>query len=303
MKLPTVASPLYVKLRKLTPWSLRPDVRGAYNHLAKLLTYGHTDIFMTVNIETTSQCNIKCPYCPVSVFDRGKHLMEESLFHKIIDELAEVGFKGRVSPHFYGEPLVDARLPELCAYAREKLPAVNIVVHSNGTRMNKTVFHNLLDHGVTGFVITNHMGLATKQVARLLSEISEADKEKIRFLDIDETPLFNRSGLVEPKNLRTFKRCHYLSDEIAISYQGNVLCTNDYLEKHSFGNVNEQKLMDIWHSPFFTKVRKEVRKGVFELEMCKKCVHGCGQDAKLEPPAPVTQELPVLQASGADGGR
>ena len=276
MKVPTIISPAYVALRKLTPRSLRPEVRGRYNRLAKFALYGHTDIFMTVNIETTSHCNIKCPYCPVNVVDRGRHLMEEWLFHKIIDELAAFGFKGRVSPHFYGEPLLDARLPALSAYVRRKLPPVNIIVHTNGTRLNAKSFHTLVDHGVTGFVITNHLGLASKQISGLLSGLGEADRRRIRFLDIDETPLFNRSGLVEPKIPRRFKRCHYLSDEIAISYQGNVLCTNDYLERHAFGNVRHETLLDIWHSPTFVDVRRQVRRGVFELEMCRKCVNGCG---------------------------
>ena len=217
---------------------------------------GHTDIFMTVNIETTSHCNIKCPVLPRQRHrprpppDGGMAVPQD---HR---RARGVRFKGRVSPHFYGEPLLDARLPALCAYAREKLPSVNIIVHTNGTRLNARSFHNLVDHGVTGFVITNHLGLASNRFAGLLSGASEADRRRIRFLDIDQTPLFNRSGLVEPKNRRRFKRCHYLSDEIAISYQGNVLCTNDYLERHSFGNVRHETLMDIWHAPFFVQVRK-----------------------------------------------
>jgi 8-amino-3,8-dideoxy-alpha-D-manno-octulosonate transaminase len=255
-------------------------VRGRYNQINKFLTYGTTDIFATVDIETTSQCNIKCPYCPVSKIDRGRHLMDEALYRKIIDELAEINFKGRVSPHFYGEPLVDKRLPALCAYARRKLPDADIVVHTNGTRFRQPIFDELIEAGVSGFVVTLHMGLATKTVDKLLADLNPEERKKIRFLDIDDTPLFNRTGLVEPEKegmiLRQFSRCYYLSDEIAISYSGNVLCTNDYLEKHSFGNVGDQKLMDIWHSPEFTRIRRDLRKGRFELEICKSCVAGCG---------------------------
>jgi 8-amino-3,8-dideoxy-alpha-D-manno-octulosonate transaminase len=294
MRLPNVISPMYVKLRKLTPWAWRPMVRGGYNQISKLLTYGHTDIFMTVDIETTSQCNIRCPYCPVSKIDRGRHLMEESVFQKIIDELAEYGFKGRISPHFYGEPLVDTRLPQLTAYARKKLPDANIVVHSNGTRMNKKIFEDLLANGVSGFVITLHMGLAKKQIDRLLSEITPEQRKKIRFLDIDDTPLFNRTGLIEPENLRQFKSCYYLSDEIAISYSGNVVCTNDYLEKHSFGNVKERNLMEIWHDPEFVRIRKDTRRGVFELDICKVCTNGCNQ---AERDRVTSTDLPLIQLS------
>lgn len=280
MRFPGITSPIYIWLRGRTPLAWRPKIRGLYNHVNKLSTYGKSDVFMTVDIETTSQCNIKCPYCPVSKVDRGRHLMDESLYQKIIDELAEFNFKGRVSPHFYGEPLVDKRLPQLCAYARAKLPDADIVVHTNGTKFRRPIFDELIASGVSSFVVTLHMGLGTKTVDALLAELGPDDRKKIRFLDIDDTPLFNRSGLVDPEQegmlRREFNTCHYLSDEIAISYSGNVLCTNDYLEKHSFGNVRDQRLMDIWHSPEFTRIRRDLRKGIFELEMCKSCTAGCG---------------------------
>ena len=50
------------------------------------------------------------------------------------------------------------------------------------------------------------------------------------------------------------------------------MCTNDFGENHVFGNVNDANLLDIWNDKEFKKVRKEIRKGIFNLEMCKKCV-------------------------------
>ncbi len=68
------------------------------------------------------------------------------------------------------------------------------------------------------------------------------------------------------------KRCYYLSDEISITHTGNVVCTNDFSESHVFGNVNERDLLDIWNSEEFKAVRKDIRAGIFNLDMCKKCV-------------------------------
>ena len=53
-----------------------------------------------ITIETTTYCNRRCSYCPNSVFERSSkkntQLMNPALFRKIIDDLAEVGFKGQL---------------------------------------------------------------------------------------------------------------------------------------------------------------------------------------------------------------
>ena len=43
--------------------------------------------------------------------------MPRALFEKMIDDLVAVDFSRSVSFHFYNEPLMDERLPELVAHA------------------------------------------------------------------------------------------------------------------------------------------------------------------------------------------
>ena len=108
-------------------------LRGIYYSLAKayqrsffVVKYGNPDMFNDIIIETTTQCNRRCGYCPNSVYDRSlkhnSHLMSEHLFMKIINDLKEMRFAGRISPHFYGEPLLDKRLYRLMKYAHDTLP-------------------------------------------------------------------------------------------------------------------------------------------------------------------------------------
>ena len=66
-----------------------------------------------VAIETTSFCNRRCAYCPNTTVGRPVGWMPIPVFGRIIDSLAELGFSGELNPHGYGEPLADARLPEL----------------------------------------------------------------------------------------------------------------------------------------------------------------------------------------------
>ena len=82
--------------------------------------------FNKVNIEISNICNLQCTFCPEVV--RTKKLMDESLFEKVIMEVAPL--TEQVCFHLMGEPLLHPKLErflEICA--REQVP-VNFV--SNG---------------------------------------------------------------------------------------------------------------------------------------------------------------------------
>src|ERR1700730_14562092 len=66
--------------------------------------YGVDSCFMfrAVELEVNSMCNRKCSYCPNVSDKRPLDYMEESLFEKVIQELAAIDFDGRISYHFYG---------------------------------------------------------------------------------------------------------------------------------------------------------------------------------------------------------
>ena len=83
-----------------------------------------TGFFSDVNIETYGYCNRQCSFC----FNNDKYpkreigVMEEEIFRRIIDELGNLDFSGRVGLHHYGEPLLDDRLPQFIEYVRKKCP-------------------------------------------------------------------------------------------------------------------------------------------------------------------------------------
>lgn len=91
-----------------------------------VLAMGAQKQFNKVNIEISNICNLQCTFCPEVI--RTKKLMEESLFEKVIREVAPL--TEQVCFHLMGEPLLHPKLErflEICA--REQVP-VNLV--SNG---------------------------------------------------------------------------------------------------------------------------------------------------------------------------
>lgn len=273
MKLPYLFNPIYRFARLATPERIKPTVRGWYNMLNKWATYGTTDIFTAIDIETNSRCNLKCSYCPVSMWDRGDHFMSESLYKKIIDDLADFPFayQGRVSPHFYGDPLIDERLPSLLRYTRAKLPKAQIIIHTNGIRLTREKYRELVDAGITGFLITRHMAHWPKPVREIVE--TEPDAKKYIILQtLTNVGLFNRGGTAPVKTPHVSRRCYYSSDEIAIDYRGRVVCTNDFFCRDVFGDVTRRSLKDIWWDPAFRQTRKDLQHGKVNLVHCRECL-------------------------------
>ena len=155
--------------------------------------------------------------------------------------------------------------------ARQFVPGAQIVIHTNGTRLTRKLYRELVNVGVAGFLITRH---AKKWPAPVL-DIVRNEKDSRQFLrmhDFDGKVLFNRGGTTKPEFERKLNRCFYLSDEIAVTRKGEVVCTNDFHVTESFGNVNTQHLLnDVWWGERFTHIRRRLRHGHFDLNVCKLC--------------------------------
>lgn len=246
--------------------------------LRKFIKYGTADMFDDIDIETTTFCNRRCSYCPNSLFDRGlkenEKLMPEELFKKIIDQLKAANFRGRISPHLYGEPLLDKRLPLFMEYVHRKLPMSQIIIYTNADYLDIHMLNDLYDSGVKWYNITFHGELKEGvDRMRLLMEYVKKNKMKVYFYcqALNEfTPISSRAGLVKVKNIDSDQGCIY---PLTINYKGDVLvCCNDYFGQAVFGNLEKESIMDIWNKNDFKKIRSELVKGIYSLDLCRKCV-------------------------------
>ena len=48
-----------------------------------------------------------------------------------------------------------------------------------------------------------------------------------------------------------------------------LICCNDYHGELVVGNVNKESLLDMWNS--YKPLRKDIRNGIYEMPLCKKC--------------------------------
>ena len=230
-------------------------------------------IFRTTNIETYAFCNRKCDFCFNSEHlpDRDKGIMKEGLYFKIIDELASINYAGRISPHFYGEPLLDKRLTKFVSYARESCPNAYIRFGTNGDFLTRDLLVELVDSGVSRVLITNYDDIEKENLIKLSQEFSDY----VVLRSYKDIRLVNRAGAIfDKENPNIDKPCLRPSSQLVVNWKGNVLlCCNDYYEQHIFGNVNDKTTFEIWKSKEFKKYRKLLKKqgGRRQIDICRNC--------------------------------
>lgn len=236
------------------------------------------DIFQTIGIETSSECNRKCSYCPNSNIGRPQGIMAESLFYKIIDELSNIKYSGTISPGFYNEVLLDHRMLDFTKYIREKVPKSKIIFYTNGDFLSYELLHKFINAGVNIFRIAEHSKQPGQIIQNTLAKVRldgrfiEKHIDYVKFYGHSEL-LMNRGGLVNRvENTNISPWCDYVNTYMNIDWQGNVvLCCNDYLSSYVLGDVNNESLIDIWNKPANKVLRTKISCGIFEYDICKKC--------------------------------
>jgi radical SAM protein with 4Fe4S-binding SPASM domain len=80
----------------------------------------HWGMPFSISVEPTTACNLRCPECPsgLRAFTRPTGLLQEELYKKIIDELAD--YLVYLILYFQGEPYLHPKFFELVQYASEK---------------------------------------------------------------------------------------------------------------------------------------------------------------------------------------
>ena len=278
------------QLFSLFPKKIRKRIKNFYYdklifpiyNLKYRLYYGVWGFFDSIAIETTTYCNLRCEFCPNSKYNRGleknKKLMNLNLFKKIINELSEIDYRGQILLHFYGEPLTDERLSDLVKYTKRKLPKAFIQINTNGSLLTISLYEELRKSGVNRFFVTQYTKTLLPPIKKLIEYLRKRPKKEniLEYRKLGEDlGLSNRGGEIEVKNVVDYEKpiCTYPNTAVHVDYQGNVvLCCNDYHRSIIFGNLKNEKLLDIWNKPHYKNLRKELRKGIFKLPICKKCV-------------------------------
>lgn len=238
-------------------------------------------LFHHVEIETINRCNGICSFCPINclIDSREKKIMPENLFYKIIDELAELDYLGRLALFSNNEPLLDNRIIEFHKYARQKLPNARMHLYTNGTLLNFEKFLALLEV-LDELIIDNYQQdleliPASKMIVEYAEQHPEVKNKVTIVLRKPNEVLTSRGGNAPNRtkvNIEKHISCIYPFQQMIIRPDGKVsLCCNDSLGKCTLGDVSENKLIDVWYGETYNKVRQSIKEGRENFEHCKNC--------------------------------
>lgn len=236
-----------------------------------------------VEIEVNSNCNRSCSYCPNSSEKRIENgNIKFELYQKIVSELKINKFKGRLSYHFYGEPLLNKSLEKLISFAKKEIPKAKHVIFTNGDFLTRERVNTLIQAGVDYFIITRHEGRKHLPADDFYEDLPSDIKEILLFKDIENVNLSDRAGLVDLDKLLPKKQkpitnfpCLIPTLSIYITVKGHILpCFEDYTQKEVMGNIENCSLKEIWESPRYVQFRKEIKSGNRKTsKLCENCKH------------------------------
>lgn len=223
--------------------------RSAENLVTLATEQAGTGLFKMVEVEINSRCNKRCVYCPVSIDpprDQPK-LMEPTLYARLLDELVRLGFDGRLSYHFYNEPLLHPRILDIVGQTHERVPAVRQVLYSNGDLLTDELHARLSEAGISRFIITSHdhkpVPVRPNQVILMPEDLN----------------ITNRGGALVSLSKTLTLPCFAPSTMMIVTVTGDVLlCYEDYYRTETFGNIREMPLDEIWYSPRLEEIRRRL---------------------------------------------
>lgn len=205
-----------------------------------------------VEIEVNSRCNRRCGYCPNSLpeLPAVDNFMEVELFEKIVGDLGRAGFSGRLSFHFFNEPLVRRDLEALVASARKRLPWAYLLLYTNGDLLDDGRHAALLEAGIDQFLVTRH-------------DFDEYPERAFQYVQHPSNfTLSGRGGTVARSEEPLDIACFGPSEMMIVTVNGDVvLCHEDAERRHVMGTFRTQTLEEIWFSDRFLVFREPLERG------------------------------------------
>lgn len=240
----------------------------------------HFPLFQQVLIETRTDCNNHCPFCPHNFNVKKLGIMSWECYTRIIDELVSMGYNGRVALMVSNEPLLESRLCQMIEYAKHKSPRLFLDITTNGRILTLEMVDHLFAIGLDNININDYRGDRDAFPEKLSAQLPEIEaaysnnpKITIQKRRFDESwP--NYGGNIPQHIDKTLGFCNFPFRKMVISYDGNVvICCDDFMNQTSFGNVMEKSLIDCWNNENFNKYRHALLEDK-RIGICSKCNDG-----------------------------
>ena len=143
--------------------SARAIVVGIGNELAYRFGWARVPGLLSVNLELTNHCNLKCSFCPTGngLMVRVRGFMDPDVFERALATAGPLEF---VLLFQWGEPLLHPQWAELAARARAR--GARTLITTNGTLLDRRRVDALLDAGLDRVTISVDGDAETHEAVR-----------------------------------------------------------------------------------------------------------------------------------------
>ena len=247
-------------------------------------------IFSIIEFNLHGTCNRRCAFCPRVDEELWPNKDEEfsfDLFSKIVNELKEINYSGRVSFSGFSEPTLHSRLPEILSLIKKNLPESFPEIITNGDYLNEKTLTEFFTSGLKFMYVSLYTNKKTyDKLVDLKKSLKLNDYQfSIRPRNLGSKKNFglnlnNRAGAVDyetfgkkiKEEFPLKQTCNYPMYTIFVDYNGDTLiCPNDWDKRRVIGNVNKENILDIWNCEQFNKVRKKLLEKDRSNKPCEKC--------------------------------
>lgn len=138
---------------------------------------------LTLSIEPTTSCNLRCPECPSGLrsFTRNTGMLEMNLFKKVVDETAK--HLVYLYLYFQGEPYLHPQFNELVQYASRK--GIYTVTSTNAHYLDSACARKTVEAGLSRIIIsidgTTQESYAKYRIGGSLERVLEGTKQLVHW--------------------------------------------------------------------------------------------------------------------------
>jgi radical SAM protein with 4Fe4S-binding SPASM domain len=240
------------------------------------------NLFKVILIETRNICTRKCWFCKFGQErqDETSSQMDWETIERIVYNLKDLNYEGRISWFLINEPLLDKRIFEILRFTRKNCPNAFMTLNTNGDLLNGGIYDRLMTARLDALGVSIYDDATLSKIHNMKAD------GKLVILDMRNPTtgcIENRGGNIktntpffEGDRLRyANKTCAQPLTMMAINVKGQViLCCADMYGDVVMGNVKEERLESIWNGAHFEYYRNHLRThGRKGLKLCDGCSH------------------------------
>lgn len=253
-------------------------------------------LFERLQIESQSNCNRSCWFCPRTYDRTGKYLdaegrpvinqMPTEKIIELLDQAQAMGFQGRVAFYHYSEPLLDKRNIMLAREARRR--GMKPYLHTNGDVLRHDDALCAHVKKAYGLIV---VGLYDYKTNEELEDAKRYWQARLAGANLEFSPIGTSGArlaysigvprvlvppdrrMATPDFTYTNAPCHRPLIRMLIQYDGEVCnCCEDTYGAFKLGNVFQSSIGDLWFSENHIRIVQELIAGYrHRHQLCRHC--------------------------------